>query len=413
MICPKCGFNQPDDIYCALCGVHVEKYVHRKRKRRLKIAVVAVSLGAMTLALGTYLLSPEKPSSLNDIDETTGNVVPPLNRQPRFDAGSGVDRPSAASGETSRRVPQERASQPALSPTDGNKNKAPSTTEQGGPTLTAREWFDKGVRLDDDSEGEIEFYQKALEVDPAFAPAFFRLGAIYYRQANYEMADKEFVGFLQHATDEDKDAYDIYIYYSIAGAERLLERVKKEADSKEGEKEPSGGTEKEPTQEPAGEEEEKEPGGGTEKESTQEPAGQEGEAGTEEVLTVVHFAPTDGHITVPVVLNESLHANVLLDTGAGITVLSSEMAEELHLEYQTGHSITLKTMAMDMQARVARLDSIQVGGLKKRGFPVAVADVRLGQQGGFDAILGMDFLSDYTIQIDNREHTLTLTPKAR
>jgi clan AA aspartic protease (TIGR02281 family) len=128
---------------------------------------------------------------------------------------------------------------------------------------------------------------------------------------------------------------------------------------------------------------------------------------------VVHFAPTDGHITVPVVLNESLHTNVLLDTGAGITVLSSEMAEELHLDYQTGHSITLKTMAMDMQARVAKLDSIQVGGLKKREFPVAVADVRLGQQGGFDAILGMDFLGDYTIQIDNGKHTLTLTPKAR
>jgi clan AA aspartic protease (TIGR02281 family) len=412
MICPKCGFNQPDDIYCALCGVHVEKYVHRKRKRRLKVAVVAVSLGAMTLALGAYLLSPEKPSSLNDVDETTVNVVPPMSRRTESDAGTGRDRSSAASGQTSRRPPQKEASQPGPLPKEGNKTKAPSAGEQSGPALTAREWFDKGVGLDDDSETEIEFYQKALEVDPAFAPAFFRLGAIYYRQANYEMADKEFVGFLQHATDEDKDAYDIYIYYSIAGVERLLEGVKKETDGKEEEKETSGATEKEATQETSAEEE-KETSGGTEKESTQETPGQEGETGTEEVMTVIRFAPTDGHITVPVVLNESLQANVLIDTGAGITVLSSEMAEELDLDYRTGHSVTLKTMAMDMQARVAILDSIQVGGLKKQGFPVAVADVRLGQQGKFDAILGMDFLSDYTIQIDNKKHTLTLTPRTR
>ena len=36
MICPKCGFNQPDDIYCALCGVDIERYAGKKKKRRYK-----------------------------------------------------------------------------------------------------------------------------------------------------------------------------------------------------------------------------------------------------------------------------------------------------------------------------------------------------------------------------------------
>ena len=50
-VCPKCGFSQPDDYYCASCGVNIEKYVKKKRKKLLRIAVVIASMGFISLVL--------------------------------------------------------------------------------------------------------------------------------------------------------------------------------------------------------------------------------------------------------------------------------------------------------------------------------------------------------------------------
>jgi hypothetical protein len=52
MICPKCDFSQPDDYYCAQCGVNVEKYVQKKKKR--------FNLGLIITVL-SILQSPETP----------------------------------------------------------------------------------------------------------------------------------------------------------------------------------------------------------------------------------------------------------------------------------------------------------------------------------------------------------------
>jgi hypothetical protein len=45
MICPKCDFSQPDDYYCAQCGVNVEKYVQKKKKRfNLGLIITVLSI---------------------------------------------------------------------------------------------------------------------------------------------------------------------------------------------------------------------------------------------------------------------------------------------------------------------------------------------------------------------------------
>jgi predicted aspartyl protease len=300
--------------------------------------------------------------------------------------------------------------------------KAELRHEQPGETYSAREWFEKGRALDDESEGEIECYRKAIELDPEFAPAYYCLGAIYCRRANYELADKEFAKFLKHASEADRETYDIYLYYSPSDVARLSEeKIKGQASAEETEKEmPSEAekkgaeaTEKETTRQTS--EETAEP---TEKETT-EPSGEEtaepsneetGEETTEEVMTIVRFMPVDGHILVPVVLNGFLEARVLVDTGAGITILSGELARQLQLEEQAGHSITLKTMAMDIQAQLATLSSIQVGNLIQNNLHVAITDLPLGEKRKFDGILGMDFMKDYKIQIDNENNRILLSP---
>jgi clan AA aspartic protease (TIGR02281 family) len=116
-------------------------------------------------------------------------------------------------------------------------------------------------------------------------------------------------------------------------------------------------------------------------------------------------------MVVPVLLNESRNTSLLFDTGASITVLSTELAQSLGLKAAAGKTIRLKTVAADVKAKVATLDSITVGGLSRSDFPVAVVDLNLGTSGRFDGILGMDFLSNYTIRIDNQANRIFLSPR--
>jgi predicted aspartyl protease len=274
----------------------------------------------------------------------------------------------------------------------------------------AREWFEKGRALDDESEDEIQCYQKAIELDPKFAPAYYCLGAIYCRQANYELGYQEFAKFLKYASEADRRAYDIYVYCSPSDVERLSEeKVKEQPPAEEAEKEKPSEVKKE-TEEATGEEEGQETSEEVQKE-TEETTGEEGGQETsEEVMTIVRFVPTDGHIVVPVVLNGFLEASMLVDTGAGVTVLSSELAQKLQLEGQPGNSITLKTMAIDIQAQLATLHSIKVGDLIHNYLPVAITDLPIGEKGKFDGILGMDFMNNYRIHIDNENSRILLSP---
>jgi predicted aspartyl protease len=78
---------------------------------------------------------------------------------------------------------------------------------------------------------------------------------------------------------------------------------------------------------------------------------------------------------------------------------------------EPGKSIKLRTVAANVQARVATLDSITVGEFTKTDFPVAVVDLGRENNKRFDGILGMDFLSTYIIRIDNQTSSIFLYPR--
>lgn len=401
MICPKCAFSQPDDIYCALCGVNIEKYARKKRKQRYKAGILTVLLGIAILAIVTHITS--SPKNVPHDKPSEGRLskkVAPISQKTSLGSKIPPSKSPAQSRKDhsleNQRLEAKRTDIESSVQEDKQEKQSGVDAEKG--SVTAMQWFEKGNGLDDDSEDEIGCYQKAIELDPKFVPALYHLGAIYYRQANYELADKAFAGFLEHATDADRQAYDIYVYYSIAGVERLSEEIEEQVSAKEGEKEtPTEG--------------EKETGEIADEEASEEWSEETGKETSEEVMTIVRFSQVDGHIVVPVMLNDSISARVLVDTGAGITILSRELAEALGLDEERGDSITLKTMAMDIQAQLATLESIQVGGLSRNNFRVAVTDLSFGENGKFDGILGMDFLNNYKIHIDNEKQRLTLAPR--
>jgi len=406
MICPKCGFSQPDDIYCALCGINIERYALKKRKRHFKAGALVILMGMATLAVANYFMSspedlPERieHEGIRSAVHATRQRTSTEKKTPRN--RSKIERPENGFLENQ---PSEDAHAPLQSPPQESQGEAKDESPGERSPQTAAQWFEKGRRLDDDSDAEIEYYQQAKKLDPEFVPAAFRLGAIYSRQAKHELADREFAHFLTFASDSDRQAYDIYEFYSLADVERLFERVDEQVAAGEKEKGSPSESAGETKEELSGEVPEEETSEGDGEPSTEETS--------EEVLTVVKFSSINGHIVVPVVLNDSLVTQVLVDTGAGITILSKVLAEELGVEEEPGRSITLKTMAMDVEASLGRLDSIQVGNLSRNNFQVAITDMPLGQKSNFNGILGMDFMNNYTIQIDNKNQRLTLTSKS-
>lgn len=263
---------------------------------------------------------------------------------------------------------------------------AEPANETKPPTMTARDWFEKGRALDDDSDGEMKAYAEALEIDQKFAPAYYRLGAIHFRRGEYDLADKAFGQFLANATDEEKRFYDIHVFYSPDEAEELIPEEGEKEDTKK----------------------EKAPAAETEVLAEKAEVEQE-----EELKTVVRFTSLRGHIRIPVLLNGTTEANLMLDTGAGVTLLSRELAGRLGIEpRRSARLIHLKTVGQDIEVPVVKLDSLRFGDIAKRDFPVAVSELNLGDK-SFDGILGMDFLGGYDIRINHAEQKILLSVKTR
>ena len=394
MICPKCNFSQPDDYYCAQCGVNVEKYIQKQRKKRFNLGLIITVLSIAALSIALFM-SIQEDSKESDISKDTSSETtvaqrsPSPDKQPEQTVASRALRSSELARKRSGNQPARTPETTARLPLEDAAKRTASPSEPKESTLTSKDWFDRGLRLDDDSDSEIEYYQKAIELDSKFAPAYYRLGAIYFRQAEYDLAAENFSSFLLYASDTEKQTYNVELYFSPEDLE-ALRAATEEPVPEEGEQEVAA----EPTE--------------VESAETAEEVSTET---TEEVEAIVRFSTSNGHMVVPVLLNESRNSSLLFDTGASITVLSTDLARSLGLRSAAGRTIRLKTVAADVQAKVARLDSITVGGLSRSDFPVAVVDLDIDKSGRFDGILGMDFLGNYTIRIDNQARRIFLTPR--
>jgi len=400
MICPRCRFRQPDDLYCARCGVEIERYVRKRRKRRYRWGLgLAVAMVAAVLV--GKLFMAEKPQAERSPATTEEKAeralaegkrgfqiepgrpqapavaqVPAAAKEPG-QAPLGIQKAAARPEQAPTR--QARAA-PAIQPETKQKREGAPKTDEGAQT--AAEWFEKGKSLNDDSDLEIQDYQKALELDPEFAPAHFRLGAIYYRRGEYDPAEREFARFLKYASEADRAAYNIYLYYTPEYLKGAAEEAPAGAPAKEAGKEAVKKAEK------------------PERETKEE---------GKELQTIVRFSTTNGQMVVPVLLNDSVEARVIFDTGAEMTVLSRRAVESLGLRFGSQRPVRLQTVAAQIQAPVATLSSLQCGDMRRTDLPVAVVDFDLGRQ--VDGILGMDFLGNYTIRIESESNRIVLRPR--
>lgn len=114
-------------------------------------------------------------------------------------------------------------------------------------------------------------------------------------------------------------------------------------------------------------------------------------------------------IVVGVMFNNSVSANLLLDTGASRTLISSRIARALRLP-STGSAIAYGIGGYVNMA-TARLESLRIGEAEMQNLAVSIHD--FSPDPSYEGLLGFDFLSRFHMSLDMQKSLLLLTPRNR
>lgn len=112
---------------------------------------------------------------------------------------------------------------------------------------------------------------------------------------------------------------------------------------------------------------------------------------------------------VPVELNGSRTAQLILDTGASHTILSREIVRELALlpsDYRPDQ-VLMKTASGSVDAQVVQIDSMKIATEEARNSSAAVHTVP-DFPSGVDGLLGLSFLHQFEVTLDSSKGELHL-----
>ena len=113
-------------------------------------------------------------------------------------------------------------------------------------------------------------------------------------------------------------------------------------------------------------------------------------------------------LVVQVRINGLREAHLIVDTGADITVLSSDITRDLGLNGNgRASNMTLNTVGGAVRADVVRVDSLGVGAAEVKNVAVAVHDLP-DVQAGIDGLLGLTFLDNFLVTLDAQKGELLL-----
>jgi clan AA aspartic protease (TIGR02281 family) len=115
-------------------------------------------------------------------------------------------------------------------------------------------------------------------------------------------------------------------------------------------------------------------------------------------------------VVVEVMLNNSVPARLVVDTGATYTMISAATAKELSIDPQRApRTMPFQTANGVIQAPLTNLESVTVGGMEIKNLTAAIHDaVPSAQVAG---LLGLNFLSNFRLDIDTEKGILHLEKK--
>jgi len=128
---------------------------------------------------------------------------------------------------------------------------------------------------------------------------------------------------------------------------------------------------------------------------------------SEQGSTTIPIQVRGRHIIVPVTFNDSVTGNLVLDTGAGQTMISKRIASDLRL-YSTGGGTRIG-IGGAVSVSTATLDAIRVGDADVKNMRVSIHDAPFN---AFEeGLLGMDFLGRFQMSLDIEKRVLILSPR--
>jgi clan AA aspartic protease (TIGR02281 family) len=115
-------------------------------------------------------------------------------------------------------------------------------------------------------------------------------------------------------------------------------------------------------------------------------------------------------VIVEATLNKKTAAKFVVDTGASYTMISSAVATDLDIDTEQNlRTAPFQTANGIIQAPLVSLESITVGGMEIRNLTAAVHDVLADSR--VAGLLGLNFLSNFRIDIDTHKGVLHLEKK--
>jgi clan AA aspartic protease (TIGR02281 family) len=118
-----------------------------------------------------------------------------------------------------------------------------------------------------------------------------------------------------------------------------------------------------------------------------------------------------GHVKVVTTLNKKVKANLFLDTGSSLILLSVKIAKELGIDLNGKDSYPIELIMADgrkAEARMVILESVSVQDSEVNNIEAAVLPEKESIVIPEDGLLGMSFLKKFNFKIDQKNDKLIL-----
>jgi clan AA aspartic protease (TIGR02281 family) len=123
---------------------------------------------------------------------------------------------------------------------------------------------------------------------------------------------------------------------------------------------------------------------------------------------VIPLTPVgNGNYLVDVMINGRIPAKFVVDTGASSVTLSEKLGRKVHRNLSSLPKLPVQTGGGIVESPLLVLKSIKVGTAKVKDVEANINEF-MGE--GFDGLLGMSFLADFQVQVDNSDDALILNP---
>jgi clan AA aspartic protease (TIGR02281 family) len=136
---------------------------------------------------------------------------------------------------------------------------------------------------------------------------------------------------------------------------------------------------------------------------------QTGSESTDE-FHIPFFRTPSGIMLVDVIINSSVRARMVFDTGAALVIISQELSQKINQDGGGDKRVKLRTAGGEVEGQYTVIPKIELGPASRENVQ-AVINPQANVFKDFDGLLGMSFLADFQVSIDHQGGRIILKRK--